>query len=329
MPRFLTLLALGTLLPAVALAGPSTVVFQTSWPVRTGLFPGPFDVAVTLDGTVLVSDLVEVNQFTTTGTYLGKWQLGPVGINDHGTPGPMATDGLGNVYIPSGFGYVAKLTTSGTQLVQWRLQQTTAGISPDAFEVAVGSDGNVFVTDPSNRNVQKFSPTGQFLLRWGSEGAGPGQFYTAQGVAADRAGHIFVTDSGTNCRVQVFDLNGNFLYQFGSYGSGDGQFEQPTSMAFDEAGNLVISDEALRQVIEFRPDGTFVGVVASHGTGPGQVQYPAGIGTDHAGNVYVADIFGATVEKFVPAAVPAASATWGQVKAIYHGDRQTPPRAGH
>ena len=302
-----------------------TVTFLANWNnsgTGTGQLYGPFDISCAPDGTVLVSDQIAVKHFTSAGVFIEQWLLPPVGLNDHGQAALQTIDSQGNAYFPCGFGYVQKMTLNGAPLVQWRLQQTTSGKSPDSFGIAIGSDGNVFVTDPSNRCIQKFTPDGQFLLRWGTQGSGPGQFLTCATIAADRTGHVYVMDSGgavANHRIEVFDINGNFLFEFGSYGAGPGQFTSDGDIGVDASGNVFVSDESLRRVQEFSPNGSFLGIVGGEGIGNGQFQVPYGIGTDAQGDVYVCDDSYSRIQKFGPAAVPAALTTWGRIKANYRG----------
>ena len=50
----------------------------------------------------------------------------------------------------------------------------------------------------------------QLLAKWGSEGAGGGQFNDPIGIAVDGLGNVYVADNGNN-RVQVFTAGGEFL----------------------------------------------------------------------------------------------------------------------
>jgi len=59
-------------------------------------------------------------------------------------------------------------------------------------------DGNGFATE---------------VLKFGSEGNGPGMFTDARSIALDGAGHIYVGEYSGG-RVQVFDANGKFLTQW-------------------------------------------------------------------------------------------------------------------
>ena len=52
---------------------------------------------------------------------------------------------------------------------------------------------------------------GNFLLKFGSEGSGDGQFKSPRQVAVDKdLKFVYVADSNNN-RIQKFDINGNFI----------------------------------------------------------------------------------------------------------------------
>jgi DNA-binding beta-propeller fold protein YncE len=69
-------------------------------------------------------------------------------------------------------------------------------------KLAVGANGNIYVTDSNNR-VVVFSAQGEFLTQWGSLGSGPGQFNNPAGIAVTPSGDIYVLDS-QNARIQKF-----------------------------------------------------------------------------------------------------------------------------
>ena len=71
--------------------------------------------------------------------------------------------------------------------------------------IGVNSAGNLYVADTGNHRVQKFSPSGQFLFSWGSQGSGVGQFILPTDVAVDENGYIYVTNgAGSDFRIQKF-----------------------------------------------------------------------------------------------------------------------------
>lgn len=58
------------------------------------------------------------------------------------------------------------------------------------------------ITDQVRSYLQVFSAEGEFLLKFGSNGEGNGQFNAPTGVAVDVNGNIIVADWG-NSRIQV------------------------------------------------------------------------------------------------------------------------------
>ena len=76
--------------------------------------------------------------------------------------------------------------------------------------IAIDSHGDIYVADWRNDRIQKFSPDGRFLMKFGSPGSGDGQFDRPAGVAVDADGVIYVAD-WLNNRLQVFDQDGRFV----------------------------------------------------------------------------------------------------------------------
>jgi DNA-binding beta-propeller fold protein YncE len=127
---------------------------------------------------------------------------------------------------------------------------------------AMGPDGNLYVTDSSQR-VTVISRAGKVVRRWGKPGSGPGEFkfipgdpttpsYVQGGIAVGADGKVYVADSG-NARVEVFTPQGQFIRQFGSYGSGKGQFLRPFYVAVDAAENVYVADDQVETLTKFSP----------------------------------------------------------------------------
>jgi sugar lactone lactonase YvrE len=147
-----------------------------------------------------------------------------------------------------------------------RYSAASLGLSHPAA-LAIGPDGNLYVTDLSQR-VTVISPAGRVLRRWGRPGAAPGEFKfisadptapaDVQGsLAVGPDGTVYVSDSG-NARVQVFTPQGRLVRRFGSYGSGKGQFLRPYFLAVDQAGNVYVEDDQAGIVSKFSPGGKVI-----------------------------------------------------------------------
>jgi sugar lactone lactonase YvrE len=144
----------------------------------------------------------------------------------------------------------------------------------------------------------------------GVAGSADGQFDTAQGIAADSAGNVYVVDTD-NQRVEKFDSSGNFVLKWGTgtVGGAGGELNQARDVAVGAAGNVYVADTSNQRIQEFTPSGGFVRTWGAN-VGPGgaftctsaagctagtsgsddaSFNLPTGIGTDPSGNVYVAD----------------------------------------
>lgn len=159
--------------------------------------------------------------------------------------------------------------------VEARYSAASLGLK-DPGPPAVGPDGNLYVTDLSQR-VSVISPAGRVLRRWGKPGSGRGEFRfvsdnpsdptTASGaIAVGPNGMVYVSDNG-NGRVEVFTPQSRFVRQFGSRGVGNGEFAYAYQLVVDIAGNVyILDDQNIGVVQKFSPAGKFlwrIGGVAS------------------------------------------------------------------
>jgi sugar lactone lactonase YvrE len=179
---------------------------------------------------------------------------------------------------------------------EWGGVGLQAGQFNQPYGIAVDLAGNVYVADSVNQRVQKFDPTGTFLLAWGwdvdpaggtgfevcttsckngSLGSGAGQFSSPYGVAVDRLGDVYVADRSNN-RIQKFSSSGDFLLAWGwdvnPAAGGPTTLETCTAATTCKSG--------------------------TPGAGDGQFNGPQGIGTDAGGNVYVGDTQNRRIQKF-------------------------------
>lgn len=175
----------------------------------------------------------------------------------------------------------------------------------NSFDVPVGvaadAEGNIYVMDTNNFRVQKFDSQGNFLLTWGSEGSGVGQFgdilNPREGrLAVDTQGNVYVIDL-KNSRVQKFDNNGNYLTQWGTKGYGEGQFTQPFDIATDHQNNIYVSDAGSNTIQKFDETGRFLLRWGRHGYEDGEFSDVYSVAIAPNGNVLVTDSTG-RIQKF-------------------------------
>ena len=175
-------------------------------------------------------------------------------------------------------------------------------------DVAVDTDGFVYVLDIGNSQVMKFTSQGQFVTHWGGQGLELGQLGGPGSIAVADDASVYVADS-FNHRVQKFTSDGAFLTAWGAEGSGPGNFRRPTGVAVDSAGFVYVVDSENHRIQKFGADGQFVTEWGSQGGGNGQFFFliatpsggqrgEGGVAVDRDGFIYVADAGNHRVQRF-------------------------------
>jgi len=114
-------------------------------------------------------------------------------------------------------------------------------------DVALGSEGTLYVADGYNDRIQEFDRDGTFLRKWGGPFAmnifGPfnGWFATVTSVAVDQKGNVFAADF-YNHRIQKFSPDGKFLTSLGAKGNAQGQFDHAIAVAVAGDGTVFAVD---------------------------------------------------------------------------------------
>ncbi len=152
-------------------------------------------------------------------------------------------------------------------------------------------------------------------------------------VAADAAGHVYLSHPQGSSQIQQYSSDGTLLANWGSFAR-SGSALQPRSIATDAAGDLYVADSSrdllsvlgpdggtLRQwkadsrdvavgaggvvylagpheVQRFAPDGTLLSKWGTSGDGDGQFGSVYGLDTSPSGLVYVADTYSNRIQVF-------------------------------
>lgn len=94
-------------------------------------------------------------------------------------------------------------------------------------DIALDSQGNMYILDSGNHRIQKFTPDGQYITTIGNKGQGPAEFIYPLSLEVDSRGYLHISDPG-NQRVQVLKP--------------DGKDYKTISFAKDPAGILRVSE---------------------------------------------------------------------------------------
>jgi len=328
------------------LAGSAGVSGSADGTNNTALFFYPSGVAVDGAGNVYVADLDNncIRQVTSLGavtTVAGLAQFdhfgNPIGGSADGTndsarfnfPSGVAVDSAGTVYVAdTGNSTIREVTTNEvvTTLAgsagQFGSMDGTNSLAQFnyPYDVAVDSAGNVYVADFGNSTIRKVTSSGVVTTLAGSgEQSGSvdvtgstARFNYPVGMAVDRAGTVYVADSGNNT-IREVTSNGvvtTLAGSAGQSGSADGtnslaRFSNPFGAAVDTAGNVYVADtgnNTIRKVTSGGVVTTLAGSAGLVGSADGtnntaRFNNPFGVAVDTAGNVYVADSGNNTIRK--------------------------------
>jgi DNA-binding beta-propeller fold protein YncE len=112
--------------------------------------------------------------------------------------------------------------------------------------------------------------------------------FTPAGVAVDRTGRIWTTDSQAHT-VVLFSTAGILVQEIGKRGTGLGEFANPHGIAADSEGLIYVADTDNNRVQVIGPDGKPRLTFGERGEGAGQFKNPDGIAVSPDGVVAIAD----------------------------------------
>jgi len=301
-------------------------------------FASPEAVAAGNAGNVYVSDRVarRIRRIDAGGmitTVAGDGEEGYLGDGGPAIAAPLnspqgiAVDPAGNLYIADrdnqrvrkvgADGVIQTVAGTGSAGFAGDGGQATAAQLSAPTAVALDSAGNLYIADTGNQRVRKVSTSGTITTVAGgaaeSDSEGDGGLATGasllnpRGIALDRAGNLYIADTGHH-RVRKVSAIG-MITTTTAGGAAQGQIVDgvpaararlltPVSVATDTEGNVFISDSGDGSVRIVRPDGT-IDTVAGKGVygvpadgAPGflvALSLPLGISTDSSGNLYIAE----------------------------------------
>ena len=195
--------------------------------------------------------------------------------------------------------------------------------------VAVDTNGNVYAADFINNTIRKIAPIGTNWVATtlaglaGVSGTNDGtgnaaRFNNPDGVAADNAGNLYVSDEHNHTIRKMTPVGTNWVVTTlaglgGVHGSANGtgsaaRFYHPSAVAVDSVGNVYVTDEYNQTIRKVTPAGavtTLAGAVGVSGSADGtssaaRFNYSHGLAVDSAGNLYVADQVNDTIREVTP-----------------------------
>lgn len=244
-------------------------------------------------------------------------------------PSDVAVDTAGNIYVADTLNCtLRKVTPAGVVStlagVAGRSGSADGAGSNARFQgpegLAIDSAGNLFVADTNNHTIRMVVPSTGVVATLaglaGNSGSADGtgslaRFTFPSGVAVDRSGRIFVSDTANHTirAITPAGLVSTLAGTAGSSGGADGAgsaatFDSPSAIAVDLSGNVYVADTDNATIRMVAPSTgattTLAGLAGSSGAADGvgsavRFDAPSGIALDANGNLYISDTGNQTV----------------------------------
>jgi DNA-binding beta-propeller fold protein YncE len=260
---------------------------------------GPYGIAIDSKGLVYVADQ-KVGAVFIFNTETRDTQMIRNGYEAHfGWINGLAIDDSDRLFVSDGKMHRVLVFNPKHQVEN----QITEGLV-DPVGLAIDNENRfLYVVDTQQDQVIVYdADTLKLLRRIGTGGKNhylttPGDFGAPQGVAVDKDGDVYVTDTMNN-RVEIFDADGKFISLFGKHGDGPGYFARPKGIAVDCDGHIWVADQMEDRLQVFDREGQLLTYLGEHGEYPGQFKALVGVAIDKQNRVFTTEQYPGRLQMF-------------------------------
>ncbi len=244
-------------------------------------------------------------------------------------PFGLALDRSGNLYVADRSNHAIRKITPAGVVTTFAGRSGSSGVADgrttDArfilpHGLAFDSDGNLIIADQGSHTIRRITPAGAVETVAGTAGpsgyadgvGSAARFFFPNDVVVDRAGNIFVADTGNSVirRIDRDRVVTTLAGTRGSPGFRDGtgavaRFNSPMALALDANDNLYVADHFNDCIRRITPEGVvtvFTGIADARGSANGPASSarffePADLYIAADGSMFVADAGNHTIRK--------------------------------
>ncbi|GAB5406282.1 MAG: NHL repeat-containing protein [Aureliella sp.] len=274
---------------------------------RKGLSDGrlmkPRAVAASPDDELFMVDMTgRIQAFTREGEFLRGWRTPAI---KQGKPTGLAFAQDGSLLVADTHYFRMLVYSTEGKLDESRTIGGEHGDAPGQFhfvtDVVQDKRNHYFIGQYGQiDHIQEFSPDGEYLQTFGSQGSEPGQFSRPQCLTLAADGKLWVADA-CNHRVQIFDVSeskARLVDVWGRSGKKAGEIQYPYGLVFDSDGTILISEFGNHRVQRFDPDGNSLELWGASGSNPGQFDSPWALTLDSTRRLHVLDSLNHRVQSY-------------------------------
>ncbi|MBM4137321.1 MAG: 6-bladed beta-propeller [Nitrospira sp.] len=185
------------------------------------------------------------------------------------------------------------------QQVEFKMEFGQEGAGPgqmqEPSDIAVDSDGKIFVTDTGNKRINIMGPDGNIIASWSNKESNRGTMGAPSGIVLYED-KVYVTDSDLD-KVLIFTRDGKCIDEFGSRGSAPKQFDEPKGI-YVHQGIIYVADTGNHRIQIFSLEGIYLQSIGVKGTEIGQMHSPTDVAVDQNGYIYVSEAGNNRVQVF-------------------------------
>lgn len=199
------------------------------------------------------------------------------------------------------------------EITNWGSYGTGPGQIGRLNGLAFDAADNLYAADVNNQRIHKYTSSGAFVMDFGSNGNGLGQFTgDLRGLTVDDAnGFVYVADSEAG-EIEQFTTSGTPVTHFGANGSGPGEYaDGARQIDVDNTGELWTADYGNYRMIVWGPAGTLDRTYPDppRPPSPGGFSQVRDVAVSASGEVYGADSWNNRIQKL--GADGSFLGTWG------------------